>query len=208
MNPEHPPHHLEPGIQNRSEPKSGSQSVGRPAVLDDAALNQLAVDLWRQSGRVPRINDIIDAAGGAQRARATRARRHAAAMAADAKAREWINVAPAFESTVRALLGQFLELARNEAADRISETLLAADNRIADAQEVAAHATHRIRSLEAKIEELSTELDSSRSALKRSDVGLHRTRSELRRVRAQAKERQRALDIIAGHGHDRDSAPC
>lgn len=184
------------GIQNRSEPTSSSESVGRSPIMNDEDLKTLAVTLWRQSGRVPRVNDIIEQAGGAQRSRAVMARRHAVQMATDAKANEWVNVSPAFETTVRELLGQFLTLARDDVFQQIAKQTEACDQQVLDAQAVAAEATHRNRALERAVEKQASELEDRRSEVRQLTERLERARSDARRYRTQAQERGQALEMI------------
>lgn len=190
----------EPGIQNRSELASSSESVGRPPVMGDEDLRALAVSLWRASGRVPRVNDIIEQAGGAQRSRAVMARRHAVQVATDAKANEWVNISPAFESTVRNLLGQFLTLARDDVGQQIAQQTEACDQQVLDAQAVAAEATHRNRALERVVEEHVAALDALRSDARQLTERLERARSDARRYRTQAQERGQALEMIRAAG--------
>lgn len=190
----------EPGIQNRSELAYSSESVGRPPVMDDEDLKALAVTLWRQSGRVPRVNDIIEQAGGAQRSRAVMARRHAVEVASEQKANEWVNVSPAFEATVRGLLGQFLTLARDDVVQQIAQQTEACDQQVLDVQAVAAEATHRNRQLERSVEEHVATLDALRSEVRQLTERLERARSDARRYRTQAQERGQALEMIRAAG--------
>lgn len=190
----------ETGIQNRSELHSSSESVGRPPVMNDEDLKTLAVSLWRQSGRVPRVNDIIEQAGGAQRSRAVMARRHVVHVAADAKANAWVNVSPAFETTVRELLGQFLTLARDDVFQQIAKQTEACDEQVLDAQAVAAETTRRNRALERTVEEHVAELEALRSEVRQLTERLARARSDARRYRTQAQERGQALEMIRAAG--------
>jgi len=75
----------EPSVRNGSELSSlipANQGMradatpprsGRPPVLDDEALDELAVMLQRQLGRLPRLDELIEEAGGCQRQRASKA---------------------------------------------------------------------------------------------------------------------------------------
>lgn len=71
------------GLSNgKSRPNGSRARIGRPPNADDSQLIALTLDLMHQHGEVPLIDEIIKAAGGAQKHRACRARKAALAAAA------------------------------------------------------------------------------------------------------------------------------
>jgi len=105
------PNRSEPDVPKRSEPKAG-----RPAVVSDEALLQLAKKLNTDLGRPPRADELIAAAGGCQKQRALAALRELKLDLAERAVRSQIRFAPEIESDLRALCGRWLDHAANQLA--------------------------------------------------------------------------------------------
>lgn len=176
---------------------TGNQPAVPGSQLDDEQIYAIAIRLYRESGRVPRVADVAAAAGGVRKSRAVAARQRLVRFAADEAASRWINVSSEFESTVRELLGGFLTAARNEAVHQIGAHLSDADDRVRDAQSVTALLSAEAEALRAGLDAANqkvTELTNEQDQLK---AKLARARHDANTYRMQAKERKAALDLIA-----------
>lgn len=184
-----------PTVPNRSEPTPGFG--GRPANATDDELFEIGMRLFQHDGRVPRINDIIDAAGGVQRARAVHARRQIAEAVASGKAREWINTSPAVDLAVRRLLEEFLRTSRAQVEERITDVVTQADEQVRDANATVKSLASRVEELTSERHSLMQELGELRDALRACEASLSRSRQDARRYRVQARERKTALELIS-----------
>lgn len=185
----------EPEVPNRSEPRP--DSGGRPANVTDDELFEIGIRIYQRDGHVPRINDIITAAGGAQRARAVQARRQVADAVASGKAREWINTSPAVDLAVRRVLDEFLRISREQVQDRIAAVMSAADTKVLDAQDTVRSLATRVEELTAERQSLRQKLSEIQEAMSACEASLRRCRQDARRYRVQARERKAALDLIS-----------
>jgi hypothetical protein len=107
-------------VPNRSEPdvpKRSEAKAGRPAVVSDSALLQLAGKLNTDLGRPPRADELIAAAGGCQKQRALAAIRELKLDLAERAVRSQLRFAPAIEHDLRALCHCWLDHAANQLAE-------------------------------------------------------------------------------------------
>lgn len=179
------------------KPGTGNQSRVPGSEMSDDQIYAVGIRLYRESGRVPRVADIASAAGGVRKSRAVAARQRVARFAADDAASRWINVSPEFEQTVRELLGTFLTVARQESAHQIGTYLSDADDRLQDAQNIAARLSSDIDALRSDLDAATQrilELSSERDQLQ---TRYERARRDAKTYRMQAKERKAALDLLA-----------
>ena len=191
----------EPTVPNSSE----FQAVGpgRPPSATNDELIAAGMRFHAETGRIPRIDDIVHAVGGAQRSRAAQARRAVAKRVADQHAAQWVNVSPAFEVAVRRLLGEFTSAAEASVVDQIEARVAKTDHELLDlkavANSAAAQATRLEKDkqvLEDQVIRLSEDLDAMRQSLQRA-------RQNARRYKTQAEERKHALDLLT-HRQTRD----
>lgn len=96
-------------------------TTGRPPVLTDPELAALALQLSVKTGRAPRIDELVQAAGGCQRKRALQAIRHIREDQAQRELASQLHLPPPIEQHLRALMGQWLELASTQLASRHAE---------------------------------------------------------------------------------------
>ena len=106
-------------------PNSGQQGAakdprhgptGRPAILDDEELLELAAELNQRLGRPPRLEELIEAAGGCQKQRASRAIRALRERLAAAAVRSRLVLPPELEAEHRAWIDRWMRVA----AERLS----------------------------------------------------------------------------------------
>ncbi|WP_299689708.1 hypothetical protein [Hydrocarboniphaga sp.] len=162
-------------VRNRSEPP-----VGRPAVLDDAALLALAEDLNRTLGRPPRLDELIHAAGGCQRLRASRGIRQLREQLAAKSVRSQLLLPADMESELRQWVDRWmasaarqlseahaqLQATHDEAQDRASDMiaeqqaiLAELKERVADRERIGAELLARNQALGLELQRMAAERD-------------------------------------------------
>lgn len=186
-----------PAHTREREPGTGNQPAVPSSEMDDEQIYAIAIRLYRESGRVPRVADIATAAGGVRKSRAVAVRQRVVQFAADDAASRWINVSPEFEQTVRELLGTFLTVARREAAHQMGTHLSDADDRMQDAQNIAARLSSDVDALRADLNATTQRLAELISERDQLQTKLERARRDANTYRMQAKERKAALDLLA-----------
>lgn len=194
MATEHDEFRTEPVVPNGSELQT--RGIGRPPAATNDELIAAGIRFHAETGRIPRIDDIVQAVGGAQRSRAAQARRAVAKRVADQHAAQWVNVSPEFEGTVRKLLGEFTSAAEASVVEQIEARVAKTDQELLElkaiANSAAAQATRLENDkqvLEDQVIRLSADLDAMRQSLQRA-------RQNARRYKTQAEERKHALDLL------------
>ena len=102
------------GQQAANDPGHGP--TGRPAILDDEQLLELTGELNQRLGRPPRLEELIEAAGGCQKQRASRAIRALRERLAAAAVRSMLTLPPDLEAEHRAWVDRWMRVA----AERLS----------------------------------------------------------------------------------------
>lgn len=171
------PRNSEPTVRNGSELLSliaanqpqeedaGLSRVGRPPVLDDEALDSLTDLLRRKLARMPRLDELIEAAGGCQRLRASKALQRARSAAARLELQDMLRIPADLERLQRQWISQWIQAAAEQLADH-------------HAQLVARH-EERVEALESLISEQHLAL----SSLRDQKADLERISEELLKVR-------------------------
>lgn len=158
--------------------------MGRPAVLNDEQLLELATKLNQQLGRPPKIDELIDAAGGCQRQRASRmvralrgelaakAVRSMLVLPTDLEAEHkawidrWMNLAAERLSAIHAQLVERHDQQMTESNDLVAEQTVVIQGlraSLSDQQRIAAELAQSVTALNAAIIELRGERDVARA---------------------------------------------
>ena len=159
-----------------------AKHTGRPPVLDDEALDDLVEALRCRSGNLPSIDNLIAAAGGCQRQRASKALQRARSSAAQRELVSLLRLPTELEQLQRRWIHQWLEAAAAQLAEHHADLV----NRY----------EQRIEALEALISEQREAM----TTLRERQADLDRMTDELLRVREEDKmliERLRAERDIA-----------
>lgn len=185
-----------------NDPRHGP--MGRPAILDDEQLLELAGELNQRLGRPPRLEELIEAAGGCQKQRASRAIRALRERLAAAAVRSMLVLPPELEAEHRAWIDRWMRAAaerlsgehallveRHDEKLQKTQDLLAEQNLVikglreslADQQRIAGELAQSVNELNA----LAGKLRSER------DVALALAEDRLKYFRAPAGEREGAL---------------
>lgn len=173
----------EPSVRNGSELSSlipANQSMradatpsrsGRPPVLDDEALDELAVMLQRQLGRLPRLDELIEEAGGCQRQRASKALQRVRSGAAQQDLRDLLRLPSDLEQLQRRWIDRWMDAAAAQLDDHHAD-LTARHEENVEALEALISEQHRalssIQDQKADLERMTDEL----LQVRESDRGL------------------------------------
>ncbi|MDM4772949.1 hypothetical protein [Solimonas sp. SE-A11] len=190
------------GQQAANDPRQGP--TGRPAILDDEQLLELAAELNQRLGRPPRIEELIEAAGGCQKQRASRAIRALRERLAAAAVHSMLVLPPELEAEHRAWIDRWMRVAaerlsgehallveRHDDKVQKAQDLLEEQNLVikglreslADQQRIAAELAQSVGKLEAMTSKLRGE----------RDVALALAEDRLRYCRAPPAEQEGAL---------------
>lgn len=170
--------------------------AGRPPVLSDDQLLDLARRLNTDLGRPPKTEELIAQAGGCQRKRALHALQALRLEIAQRSVRSQLLFPPSIEAQLRSVMAEWLGLAAEHLAQRQAEFVEQIDERV-DA------ANAHVEELQARVGELQAQLEESRKAQSQAlgtVQGLTAERDQLRRAldaaQAVAAERQRVIDQL------------
>nr|MBV6629526.1 hypothetical protein [Oceanococcus sp. HetDA_MAG_MS8] len=186
----------EPGTGNHDSVPGSDAAAAPAAAITDAELRDVAISIYQQSGRIPRVTDICRAAGGVRKARAVNARQQVAKLAAEQSLRSWVQMSPAFEARVRALLSEFVDAAKSHCREKLDERLAESDETTASAQANAALLADQLHDSIQQQRTADAELSSMKADLAASEAKLARVRRDLRRFRTLALERKATLDAL------------
>lgn len=169
----------EPSVRNGSELSSlipANQGMradatpprsGRPPVLDDEALDELAVMLQRQLGRLPRLDELIEEAGGCQRQRASKAVQRIRSGAAQLQLQEILRLPSGLEQLQRRWIDRWMNAAAAQLADHHADLTARHDEKV-EALEAVISEQHRalssIQDQKADLERMTDELLQVREA--------------------------------------------
>lgn len=149
---------------------------GRPPVLDDTALQELARRMNSQLGRPPKADELIQEAGGCQRKRALAAIQILRLELAQRAVRSQLLFPPPIEAHLRALMAEWIDHAAAHLAQRHTEIIETHEerleassahaedlqNRLAELKEVASGSGKRMSQLADQVQVLTAERDQAR----------------------------------------------
>lgn len=195
----------EPFGTNRSErfPKDGlspqgshQQHVGRPPVLDDVALQDLARRMNSQLGRPPKADELILEAGGCQRKRALAAIQNLRTEMAQRAVRSQLLFPAAIEGHLRALMGEWIELASAHLAQRHAEIVESQDERSEAAKAHADDLQNRLTETQAAVSTVGKRLGELIQQTQTLTADRDQARAERDALKVVAAERQRVIDQL------------
>ena len=175
----------EPFGTRNSEPVSET-TTGRPPVMTDAQLADLAKRLNDELGRPPKADELIAEAGGCQRKRALATILQLRQELATRAVRSQLMFPAEFEVHLRALIAEWLRLAAQHLAQRQAEFAESQEAQLAAAD---AHA----EDLKQRIADLAKDADQQR----RHAVDIQRRHDQLTSERDQLKAERDALRAVA-----------
>ncbi|MGJ8670824.1 MAG: hypothetical protein ACSHXK_15150 [Oceanococcus sp.] len=139
--------------------------TGRPAKVSDEELQACVSQLANENGKMPTLNQIIEASGGCQRARAVKARHAAVEHAMQQQIYEQLQLPGDLETRHRQLLSQWLNIARSHVEPSMKALVADAEQR-ADQAELSAQdardkhdaITQELQKLQRSVNDLSDQL--------------------------------------------------
>lgn len=159
--------------------------------MSDAELDRCVQTLGQDLGRVPKLAEIIDAAGGCKRQRAVDARRRFAADLAANAIEDWTDLPPSIVMRHKRLMREWLALARDQITPWV-------DDVVAQSLETSTGLEARIAEQGVLIEQQAGELDKLRAEnaallqrLDESESQLAAAQREAAVWKALAEERRR-----------------
>lgn len=162
-------------------------------MLDDQQLLALAQQLMVQIGRPPRLGELVEAAGGCQRQRASRAIAKLREAVAEKAVRSRLIMPPILEAQLRSWVESWMETAATQLAQIHAQLQQAHDDEsntasemIQEQQAVLQTQREHIADLERMLSELSTQNQ-------RLTVEIGQVRAERDIAQAVAEERLRQL---------------
>lgn len=159
---------------------AGHGPIGRPSILDDDQLLELAAELNKRLGRPPRIEELIEAAGGCQRQRASRAIRELRERLAASAVRSMLVLPQDLEAEHRAWVDRWMQVAADRLAGEHAVLIERHDEKwqkaqdllteqhlvirglresLADQQRIAAELAQSVKELNAEAAKLRSERD-------------------------------------------------
>jgi len=194
-------------------PNSGQQAaandsrhgpMGRPAILDDEQLLDLAGELNQRLGRPPRLEELIEAAGGCQKQRASRAIRALRERLAAAAVRSMLVLPTELEAEHRAWIDRCMRVAAERLSGEHALLIERHDEKLQKAQDLLEEQNLVIKGLResladqqriaAELAQSVTELNAAVSKLRSErDVALALAEDRLKYFRAPPIERESVL---------------
>lgn len=179
-----------------SQQGSHQRHVGRPPVLDDAALQDLARRMNSQLGRPPKADELILEAGGCQRKRALAAIQNLRTEMAQRAVRSQLLFPAAIEGHLRALMGEWIELASTHLAQRHAEIVESQDERSEAAKAHADDLQHRLTETQASANTMGKRLEELIQQIHTLTSDRDQARAERDALKVVAVERQRVIDQL------------
>lgn len=127
--------------------------MGRPPVLSDEQLYELANDLLRRLGRPPRLNELIESSGGCQRQRASRILQQQRVALAEKAVRSQLILPQDLEAEQRAWVDRWMQVAAAQLADRHAQLEAEHERAIAAANELIAEQHQTLAELREQLED-------------------------------------------------------
>lgn len=184
-----------------NDPRHGP--TGRPAILDDEQLLELATELNQRLGRPPRLDELIEAAGGCQKQRASRAIRAIRERLASAAVRSMLVLPTDLEAEHRAWIDRWMRVASERLSGEHALLVERHDEKLLKAQDLLAEQNLVIKGLRESLadqQRIAAELAQSVSELNalagklrsERDVALALAEDRLKYFRAPPAERDLA----------------
>lgn len=170
---------------------------GRPAKTGDRALVDLVEGLFQQLGRLPTLDQIIEAAGGCQRSRAVAARRHVAQQIAQGTLEAQIQLPNAVELRHRKLLTEWLRLAREQIQPVLIQTVDDAQDKASAAELAAQDARGGMELAQARMAETLEEMQGLRKENDRLTQRVAQLSASEARWKARAEERAATIQHLS-----------
>lgn len=171
-------------------------SSGRPPVMDDAALQALARQMNSQLGRPPKADELIREAGGCQRKRALVAIQNLRSELAQRSVRSQLMFPAGIENHLRALMGEWIDLASAHLAQRHAELIEAQDERSDAAKAHADDLQHRLNETQAAATAMNKRQEELARQIQTLIAERDQARAERDTLKAVAAERQRVIDQL------------
>lgn len=159
-------------IRNRSQGSEPEKTGGRQPVLTDDELDHCVKALAQDLGRMPKLDEIVEAAGGCQRKRAVEARRRLADSLSTQAVEEWTDLPPSIVTRHKRLLREWLALAREQLTPWIDEVVAQSleestklELRIAEQSSAIERHEETERVLKLRLDELQRSLNTTENAL-------------------------------------------
>jgi len=173
-----------------------AMASGRPPVMTDDQLLDLARSLNATLGRPPKSAELIEEAGGCQRRRALTAIERLRTELAQRAVRSQMLFAPAIEHQLRSLMNSWLDLAADHLTQRQAEFVLQQDERIEAAMAHVEELQGRLSDLQAATASTRSRFEEQTQQLKSLTQERDQLRVERDALRAVAAERQRVIDQL------------
>ncbi len=164
--------------------------------MDDAALQALARQMNSQLGRPPKADELILEAGGCQRKRALAAIQNLRTDLAQRAVRSQLLFPASIESHLRALMGEWIELASTHLAQRHAELVESLDERTEAAKAHADELQGRLTETQAAASTMGKRLRELAQQIQTLIAERDQARAERDALRVVAAERQRVIDQL------------
>lgn len=171
-------------------------SSGRPPVMDDAALQTLARQMNSRLGRPPKADELILEAGGCQRKRALAAIQNLRTDLAQRAVRSQLLFPASIESHLRALMGEWIELASTHLALRHAEIVESQDERSDAAKAHADDLLNRLTETQATAGTMGKRVGDLLQQIHTLTADRDQARAERDALKVVATERQRVIDQL------------
>ncbi len=185
-------------VRNGSELSGGPEAGGgRPPRMSDVELDTLVMALAEDGGQLPTLDDIIQASGGCQRSRAVAARRRAAQARAAGEIDNRLRLPPELEARQRAMMREWLTLAREQVQPIVQAAVDDAQERIASSEATTQDARTSLESANARCAALMEDAEALQSQVRRLERRLQRLVASEARWRSRAEERAAEIDRLS-----------
>lgn len=190
------PNHSERSVRNGSEPANDSSwkpAGGRPAVLSDAQLLELAHQLMSTLGRPPRLTELIQAAGGCQRQRASRAIQSLREAMGGRAVRSQLILPPILETQLRSWIDTWMDAAAQQLAQVQADLQQTHDEQQDKAAEMIQEQQHLLQNQRERLSDAERMLSELSAENQRLNLELGKLKAERDIALAVADERLRQL---------------
>lgn len=184
--------------------------TGRPPVLDDTALNDLARRMNVQLGRPPKADELIQEAGGCQRKRALAAIQSLRLELAQRAVRSQLLFPASIESHLRALMAEWIDHAAAHLAHRHAELVEAHEERLDAAKDLADDLQNRLAEMKDVVSSSGKRVSDLSHQVQVLTADRDQVRKERDALAAVAAERQRVIDqlVLGPAANEQQSTSC
>ena len=178
------------------ERTTAQHASGRPPVMDDAALQELARRMNSQLGRPPKADELIQEAGGCQRKRALAAIQNLRTELAQRAVRSQLLFPASIETHLRGLMSEWINHASAHLAQRHAELVEAQDERSDAAKAHADDLQARLTETQAAASIMGKRLGELTQQIQTLTADRDQARAERDALKVVATERQRVIDQL------------